>query len=146
MTVKSCASAAVIITANDTHDVSDHSSFRPGGRVKAGVEAKPSCLGSWHTIALQYSQNFVPCIMNIVSSRSLHQAQQHGAGSSLMNHAEEPLTTRCPFLLTSDDLDLRNTMTIPQYHTNLRRRSASLRKLADIVHDLLRRGFEPGGN
>jgi hypothetical protein len=36
-------------------------------------------------------------------------------------------------------------MTIPQYNTNLRRRSALLRKLADIIDNLFGCGFEPGG-
>jgi hypothetical protein len=40
-------------------------------------------------------------------------------------------------LLTSNDLNLCNTLTVPQYDTNLRRCSALLRKLADIVHDLI---------
>lgn len=35
-------------------------------------------------------------------------------------------------------------MTVPQYDTNLRRRSTLLRKLANIVDDLLGRGFKPG--
>jgi hypothetical protein len=34
-------------------------------------------------------------------------------------------------------------MTIPQHDTNLRWRSPLLRKLADIVHDLIGGGFEP---
>ena len=46
--------------------------------------------------------------------------------------------------LTSDDLDLRNAMTIPQHNTNLGWRSTLLCELADVIDDLLWSGFEPG--
>ena len=35
-------------------------------------------------------------------------------------------------------------MRVPQHDADLRRRSALLRELADLVHDLFGRGFEPG--
>jgi len=49
-------------------------------------------------------------------------------------------------LVTSNDLNLRDTMTIPQHNTNLRRCGTLSRKLADIVDDGLRGGLEPGGH
>lgn len=48
-------------------------------------------------------------------------------------------------LVASHDLDLRDTMAVPQHDTNLRRRGALLRELADLVDDLLGRGLQPGG-
>lgn len=44
---------------------------------------------------------------------------------------------------TSNDLHLRNAMRIPQDDADLGWRGALLRELADLVHDLLRGGFEP---
>lgn len=44
---------------------------------------------------------------------------------------------------TSNDLDLGNTVAVTQDHTNLRRRSALLGELADLLDDLLGRGLEP---
>ncbi len=48
--------------------------------------------------------------------------------------------------LTSNDLHLRNTVTIPQHNTNLRRGCTFPCKLADIVDDGLGGGLEPGGH
>ena len=45
---------------------------------------------------------------------------------------------------TSNDLHLRNAMTIPQHDADLGGGSALLCELADLVHNLFRRGFEPG--
>jgi len=46
-------------------------------------------------------------------------------------------------LVTSDHLNLRNTMRISEDNTDLRWSSTLLRKLADLVHDLLGGGLEP---
>jgi len=47
-------------------------------------------------------------------------------------------------LVSGDDPDLRDTVAIPQDNTNLGRRGALPSELADLLDDLLGRGFEPG--
>ena len=49
----------------------------------------------------------------------------------------------CALLLTSHDLDLRNTVAIPQDNTNLRRGGTLLGELADLLLDLVGGGLEP---
>jgi len=46
-------------------------------------------------------------------------------------------------LVASNHLHLRNTVRISKNNTDLRWSSTLLRKLADLVHDLLRGGLEP---
>ena len=46
-------------------------------------------------------------------------------------------------MLTSNDLDLSNTMAVPQDNTNLRRSCAFPGELADIIFDLLGSRLEP---
>ena len=45
--------------------------------------------------------------------------------------------------LTSDDLDLSNTMRVPKDHTDLRRCGALLCKLANLIHYLFGGSLEP---
>lgn len=47
--------------------------------------------------------------------------------------------------LTSNNPDLRNSMRVSQNDTNLWRCSALSSKLANLVNDLIRSGFQPGG-
>ncbi len=47
--------------------------------------------------------------------------------------------------LTSNNLDLGNTVRISEYDTDLRWCGTLLRELADLVDNLLRRGLQPGG-
>jgi len=48
-------------------------------------------------------------------------------------------------LVTSDNLDLRNTVRVPEDNTDLRGSCTLLGELADLVDDLLGGGLEPGG-
>ena len=65
-------------------------------------------------------------------------AQSHPSRFQLINQNQYPK-------LTSNDLNLRHAMRIPQHNTNLRGRRALLRELADLIDDLFGRDFEPGG-
>ena len=47
-------------------------------------------------------------------------------------------------LVTSNNLDLSNTVRVTEDNTNLRRSSTLLSELADLVDDLVGGGLEPG--
>ena len=55
-----------------------------------------------------------------------------------------PVPTEDRTIRTGNDLHLRDAMRVSQYDADLRWSSALLCELADLIHDLFRRGFEPG--
>ena len=56
-----------------------------------------------------------------------------------------PKKRRFPKKLTSNDLNLRHAVRVPQHDTNLAGRRALLRELADLIDDLFGRDLEPRG-
>ena len=64
---------------------------------------------------------------------------QHPSSSLHQKRADSPKR------LTSNDLNLRHAVGVPQHDTNLAGRRALLRELADLIDDLLGRDLEPRG-
>ena len=120
---------------------------RPGLSRKARANSKP---GELHDGGIPWLFNTLrilfPALPSAVSSIQFSQSSAITQGLLIHRVEGHHFPSVFSFLLTSDDLDLRHTMTVPQYDTNLRRRSTLLRKLANLVHNLFGRGFEPGGD
>ena len=102
--------------------------------VKDQAEAKLYCMrrssgaeapshGMYRTVRLEDPKNFVPYSTTLVD-RYINQSTPHNG-------------------LTSDDLDLSNTVRVPEYHTDLRRCGTLLCELANLIHNLFGGSLEP---
>ena len=77
----------------------------------------------YRTVRLEDPKNFVTCSITL-GDKSTHQITVHSG-------------------LTSDDLDLSDTVGVSKDHTDLRRCCALLCKLAYLIHDLFGGSLEP---
>ena len=84
--------------------------------------------GVYHTIALEDTENLVTC----TSPASVFRI-------SFLPHSQRFV----PIFLTGHNLDLGNTVAVPQDNTDLRRGGTLPGQLADLVDDLVGGGLQP---
>jgi hypothetical protein len=87
----------------------------------------PCDLGMVHTVGLEDSQDFVTCAQGRVSFKIFIDISSRR-------------------FLTSDDLDLSDTMAVSEDNTDLRRSSTFPGESADVLDNCLWGALEPGGH
>lgn len=91
--------------------------------MRRSSEAEAPSHGMYHTVRLEDSKNFVTYDTGLVDKSTNITTLHNG--------------------LTSDNLDLSNAVRVPKDHTDLRRCSALLCKLANLIHYLFWGSLEP---